>query len=64
MTTLPFNLKSYIFTSKELKTADGALVQRHIKAKSMESAWGKFATQYFGTLKPAPSDWIVQEVEI
>lgn len=64
MNSLPFNLKSFVFTSKELKTDNGALVQRHIKAKSKESAWGKFTTQYFGDLKPNPSDWIVIEVQL
>lgn len=62
-TQLPLGLKQYIITCIEV-FPDNHLYQRMIKAKSKEQAWGKFATQYFGVLKPDPKSWVITEVNV
>ena len=58
------NLNKYRITalSQDIRTA---LIERDISptwiivAKTPESAWSKFVTQRFGTLKPNPVDYAV-----
>lgn len=56
---LPFDLKQYKLTCIVVGVDAKPML---IKAKTPESAWGKFATLYFGVLKPSPDDWRIDEI--